>query len=584
MSLLQRLADWWSAAPLPVWYDASYRLPFTTMQARVGFDPRRADLVLWFLEEEGILGKEQRRRSERVAYSHLARVHDAAWLEALSVPETLAGVFALEAWDIQVDPLLSSIRAACGGTVAAAREAVRLRGPTLNLLGGFHHAYPQKGAGMCAVNDIAVAAAVLRGEGFSGRIGVIDLDAHPPDGTAACAEKMGDTWIGSISGVDWGTLPGVDETVIPGAGDSLYLERLSALLERMPPCTLVFVIAGGDVLAGDPLGGLAMSFEGAWERDRRVAEKLKGLPSVWLPGGGYREDAWRLLAGTAWVLRRQSAPKIPTSVDPMALRYARLSEEIPKEQLGSWEITDDDLAASLGLRPLKPDRLLGFYTAAGVEVALHHFGILHTLESLGYHDFRVELLPADPGERLQLSGRYSEAPQRELLVESSLEVQSHGDLRILFVHWLTLRHPKGAFKRPPLPGQQVPGLGMAREAGELLGRMAARLGLAGVGLRPAWLHVAYSARYRYYFVDPEVQGRFEALMRDLIPLFRGASGFDLAAASRATAEGRVWIERDGERMPWRWDPALMLDRELGERAKVEEEKGRVRFGVDPAPH
>ncbi|HNC99592.1 MAG TPA: histone deacetylase, partial [Myxococcota bacterium] len=159
MSLLQRLSDWWSAPQIPIWYDPSYRLPFTTMQARVGFDPRRADLVLWFLEEEGILGKEQRRHPERIAYSDLARVHEAAWLEALSGPETLARVFALEAWDIQVDPLLSAIRMACGGTLAAAREALQLRGAALNLFGGFHHAYPGKGAGMCAVNDIAVAVA-----------------------------------------------------------------------------------------------------------------------------------------------------------------------------------------------------------------------------------------------------------------------------------------------------------------------------------------------------------------------------------------------------------------------------------------
>ncbi len=567
-----------------MWYDPSYRLPFTTMQARVGFDPRRADLVLWFLEEEGILGKDQQRRPERIAYSDLARVHDAAWLEALSLPETLARVFALESWDIQVDPLLSAIRMACGGTLAAAREVLQTKGVALNLFGGFHHAYPGKGAGMCAVNDIAVAVAVLRSEGFKGRIGVLDLDAHPPDGTAACTEKLGEIWIGSISGVDWGELPGVDETVCPRADDAAYLERLNALLLRMPPCALVFVIAGGDVLAGDPLGGLALSFDGAWERDRRVAEKLKALPSVWLPGGGYREDAWRLLAGTAWILRRHSPPKIPVTVDPMALRYARLSEELPKDKLGSWELSDDDLAATLGLRPAKPDRLLGFYTAAGVEVALHHFGILHTLESLGYHDFRVELLAADPGERMQLSGRFSEAPQREILVESSLEIQTLEDQRVLFVHWLTLRHPKGAFKRPPLPGQEVPGLGMAREAGELLGRMAARLGLVGVGLRPAWLHVAYTARYRYQFVDPEVQGRFEALIRDLSPLFPGASGFDLAAASRAVAEGKVWIERNGDRSIWRWDPALMLDRELGDRGKVEEEKGRVRFGVASVGH
>jgi hypothetical protein len=64
----------------------------------------------------------------------------------------------------------------------------------------------------------------------------------------------------------------------------------------------------------------------------------------------------------------------------------------------------------------------------------------------------------------------------------------------------------------------------------------------------------------------------------------GASVVVIAMPSRAVAEGRVWMERDGERMPWRWDPALMLDREIGDRGKVEEEKGRARFGVDPAPH
>src|SRR5438552_2028117 len=79
--------------------------------------------------------------------------------------------------DVVVDELLGSVRCACGGTVEAARAALQRRHPMLNLLGGFHHAAPSRGVGFCAVNDVAVAIAALRAEGFTGRVAVIDLDA-----------------------------------------------------------------------------------------------------------------------------------------------------------------------------------------------------------------------------------------------------------------------------------------------------------------------------------------------------------------------------------------------------------------------
>jgi len=56
----------------------------------------------------------------------------------------------------------------------------------LNLLGGFHHARPDVAGGFCPVNDVAVAIAAVRADGFRGRVLVLDLDAHPPDGLAAC--------------------------------------------------------------------------------------------------------------------------------------------------------------------------------------------------------------------------------------------------------------------------------------------------------------------------------------------------------------------------------------------------------------
>jgi hypothetical protein len=47
------------------------------------------------------------------------------------------------------------------------------------------------------------AIAAVRADGFSGRVLVLDLDAHPPDGLAACLAGDPSCVIGSISGSDW---------------------------------------------------------------------------------------------------------------------------------------------------------------------------------------------------------------------------------------------------------------------------------------------------------------------------------------------------------------------------------------------
>lgn len=590
----QQALDWAAqlrpSAHVPVYHDADYRLPLTSVQGRTGFEPRRPDLVLWYLQDHHLLPDGCLYAAPRIAYAELELVHTSRWLDALGRPEALAQVFGLPEWDIDVGALLGSVRAACGGTLEATRRALRRGGPVLNLAGGFHHAKPDGGGGFCALNDLAVALAVVRREGFAGSVAVLDLDAHPPDGTAACWRRLGEAgWIGSLSGSDWGQLPGVDETVLPDrADDATYLAALDALLGRMPRADLTFVVAGGDVLASDPLGRLGMSLPGVAERDLRVARVLEGRASVWLPAGGYSDEAWKVLLGTAHVLLRDRPPSLRAMTDPLARRFRKTSAALKADLLGDWTEDAADIERSMGLRRDEERRFLGFYTAEGLEYALSRYGVLHHLQALGYRDLRVELDRTDVGERMRLFGRFDAAsaqpvgPERHVLVECVLEVQPLPDSvaellrqrrdaalpvlpKVLFVHWLTLRHPRGAFAaaRPRLPGQEVPGLGMAREAGELLARIAERLGLVGVALRPAWFHVAFAARYRMRFVDPALQGQFLALVRDLLatPSLRSAGGdFCLVQASRAVAERRVLRqEPDGTLRPWQWQAELMVD-------------------------
>jgi len=559
---------------LSLWYSPAYRLPISGI-GRLGIEPRRADFVAWWLVEWGAVRPGRVRTPERVEWAALARVHTPQLLEELVRPETLGRIFAADPSDVPVDELLHTIRIACGATLAAAREALVTREPTLNLLGGFHHAAPGASGGFCPVNDVAVAVAALRADGFAGRVAVLDLDAHPPDGLQACFAGDASVFVGSISGSDWGPLPGVDETVLPeGTGDAGYLPALEALLGRMPRPELCFVIAGSDVLAGDRLGRLGLTLGGVRRRDRAVAAALDGIPSVWLPGGGYTEDAWKALAGTGMVLARGSLAPIPRGYDPMVARFSRIARQLSPDLLGETELTAADVEEALGLGDRgAPRLLLGYYTPQGLEEGLHRYGILEQLRRLGYERLRVAVDRANLGDRARLLGEADGV--EHVLVELVVERRPVAGREALFVHWLLLQNPRAHFsaRRPRLPGQEVPGLGMAREAAELLSRIARRLGLAGVAFRPTHYHTAYSARHGMTFVDPVRQGRFEALVRDL-------AGLSLLEATSAVEEGRVWL--DG--MPYAWEAdemALWLRDPPGDPAATAAERERARFELRP---
>lgn len=540
----------WGGRPLPLWYHAGYRWPVHDLRESTGVDPRRADFALW-----GLLGARNRHRVDihepaLAPFQALLRVHTPAYMESLTRPRTLAAVFGLDRDRFPVDAVLETLRLAAGGTIAAAQHAVKHGGPTLNLLGGFHHAMPDRGYGFCAINDLAIAVSVLRAEGFSGRVVVIDLDAHPPDGTAACLAADPAVWIGSISGSDWGPLVSVDETCIPGADDATYLAALDAMLARAPEPALAFVIAGGDVMAGDRLGLLALTADGVRRRDMKVHAWLRGRPSVWLPGGGYQDDAWRLLAGTACVLIGPGGRPVPPSLDPVRTRFEWVSRGLnPDELTGRNEdafITPEEMDAMFG-GDHGPARLLGYYTPQGIEVALESFGVLSHVRRLGYGQLRIELDHSAAGDRARLTGEAQ--GKRHMLWEIVLGTERLEGENVLALQWLTLRHPIASFPagREPFPGQDVPGLGMGEEALHLVMRIAERLDLAGVVYRPSWLHTAAFARQSFRFVDPVERGRFDALLRDI-------GGMGLNAASKAVAEGRVRCNG----APWAWPAATMI--------------------------
>lgn len=535
-----------------IWHHPEYRLPLSSGDSTLGVQPRRADFVAGYLVDAGVIDSAALRQPRRITYAELSLAHTAELLERLHDVNELARIYAADPSEIRVDEVVQTVRLACGGTLAATEWALLKRSCAFNLLGGFHHAGPSRGAALCPVNDIATAVLVLRSRGFSGRVNVIDLDAHPPDGTAECLSEDPKVWIGSISGCDWGPLPGVDETVLPsGTGDAEYLATLGALLARMPKAELYFVLAGGDVLAGDKMGGLGLSLSGARQRDLLVSWYIGELASVWLPAGGYHADAWKVLAGSVLAATLDSDKPLIAGYDPLRSGFARIGASLDREELeGLKSLNMADILGDLGVAH-GSRRFLGFYTRDGCEYALQRYGILRNLERIGYSDFEVELDDGGSGDRMRLFGRA--AGQRYLLIECVAEVNRTEicapQCEVLFVNWLTLRNPRAQFsaRRPQLPGQDHPGLGMAREAGELLRRISHRLGLSGVAFRPASYHLAYAARHDTSFVDPERQGRFEALVRDL-------AGLPLLEASYLIAAEKIFL--NGQ--PYTWEADLMV--------------------------
>ena len=358
--------------------------------------------------------------------------------------------------------------------------------------------------------------------------------------------------IGSISGSDWGPLPHpVDETLLVGATDAQYLAVLTALLGRMPRPELVFVLAGGDVLHGDRLGHLDLTLEGVRERDLLVAAWTRGIATVWLPAGGYSERSWKVVVGTYVAVASGSRQPVKDR-DPLMSRFAAISRGLSPTRLSGSDDDESmaDVEAELFGRPEPAPRFLGYYTNEGMEYALARFGFLEHLRRLGYSDLRVESFPPDEvGQRGTITGVASDV--RHLLVDLIVSRGVAEGAPSLVVHWLSLRNPRAVFSpdRPALPGQVVPGLGLARDMGQLLGAIADRLDLPSVSLRPSWFHTAFAARQHFRFVDPARQRRFVDLVSDM-------RGLALADVTRALAEGRVRL--DGA--PYMWEPEIMIYR------------------------
>lgn len=184
------------------------------------------------------------------------------------------------------------------GTLQCADYALQY-GVAMNIAGGTHHAFTDRGEGFCLLNDIAIASNYLLDNKNVKQILVVDLDVHQGNGTAEIFNNESRVYTFSMHGAknypyrkeisDW------DIPLPDGTEDRTYLnllrKSLDQIIQSIKP-DFIFYQSGVDILSTDKLGRLNISLEGCKSRDEIVLStaKIHGIPLVASMGGGYSED------------------------------------------------------------------------------------------------------------------------------------------------------------------------------------------------------------------------------------------------------------------------------------------------------
>ena len=208
-----------------------------------------------------------------------------------------------------------------GGTLTAAKLILSGSADVaFNPSGGFHHAHPERAAGFCYINDVALACTVLAERGK--RVLYVDVDVHHGDGVAYAFYDRSDVMTISFHEDPRILFPGTgfEDEIGTGLGkgycvnvplpvgtyDQAYMKAFEEiaipLMTSYNPDVIVFEL-GADALAGDPLAHLYLTNNVYAEIINHLLRLNK--PVLMTGGGGYNIDntvrawalAWTVLCG-----------------------------------------------------------------------------------------------------------------------------------------------------------------------------------------------------------------------------------------------------------------------------------------------
>lgn len=283
--------------------------------------PERLEAIVQKLEGQGYM--EDYTVPEPASRAHLEATHTKSYVDLV---ESFGEGYLDTDTAIHPDTFRFA-RLAAGGAVAAALGSAEAGRPSFALIRPpGHHAGPDYGGGFCYLNNVAIAANVLRQS--LPRVAILDFDAHHGNGTSDVFATSRDVLY--VSTHQEGIFPGTGaaEYVGEGPGEGFtvnipfparsgdasfelaFREVIEPIVRQFLP-EAVLVSLGVDAHYKDPLTGLALSSPGyAWLAERSLAlasTAAHGRIAFALEGGYHRPALAEVVAATVALFRGESA-------------------------------------------------------------------------------------------------------------------------------------------------------------------------------------------------------------------------------------------------------------------------------------
>ena len=239
--------------------------------------------------------------------------------------------------------------------------------------------------------------------------------------------------------------------------------------------------------------------------------------------------------------------KIPIVTVPGSTKLLKIEEKFNKifnkisilDLQKNLEIEDKNIKSDLfdfkiDQKSLEPNSnhssslVLGFYTKNGILTSLTEYGIIKELEKIGFNDFVIETNTDNPFHQIVKLFHGGKTNPKNLIAEvcfhegiyiikdglKILEKNKH--YQALYIDWLTLQNPIKSFseKKPRLPGQQYPGLGLGYMIFNHLIMVAKRLNKDVIVNIPQRYYNSEMYHERCRFANPKSEALYLAIKRD----------------------------------------------------------------------
>ena len=508
-----------------LFYDDGYVYDVVEHGWRHAFDIRRPRKIRDALIQCGAADGSDFHAPHVVTEDELLLVHTPAYLAEISDPATLARYLLLDGahpWD---ERLLRPFRLAAGGTVEALRATAFERRLGINLGGGFHHAQADRTEGFCAIADVAVAIRVDAGKVTAGAFSSSISTITTANGNALIFANDESVFTFSMHNFRWCYIDkrnNLDIELPPRVDDHSYLmllrHALPEILDSFAPETAIYV-AGSDPHVEDLFGDADLSFRGLLDRDRYVTTHLleRDIPFTTVTAGGYGPESWRVHFNY---------------YQNGASRARRCRDE----RAPAWTLRFGGAHPDLRARGCPRSR-----ESQGIRRSVRHG------QPAGAAPPHVRLRGVKAGRRhLLFDARLTEAASAGGGA-APCEHALPGPLSLAVIFWACEQDPTEEFsaRRPRLPLQGHPGLGILRHVFRAGVRMAVETAKDGLANMPKFPHDAliFNRSLRFLFLDPAEQGRLDALSRDLDTL--GLRDLSLAIVGGAVKT------HDGRAVQWR---------------------------------